>query len=103
MIYEYECIDCKWVFDTFCAVEERNKQKCPKCGGSVSKLMANLSVVGTRDNFGIKNEFRDDKNGQTIDNWKSWEERGFRDPLEMHKGAKMKEKIKEKIKKVKNR
>ena len=101
-IYEYECNECHQTFDFICNIEDRNNQKCPSCGGKATKLMANLMVTGTRDNFGIKKEFIDDQNGETIDNWKSWEKAGFRNPVEMHKGAKMKEKIQEKIKKVKN-
>lgn len=56
-------------------------------------------ITGTRDNFGIKNAFKDDASGKTIDNWKSWEKAGYRKPLEVTKNNTIKEKIKEKIKK----
>lgn len=39
------------------------------------------SVQGTRDNFGIKNEFYDPKTKQYIDTRKKWHDAGFRNPL----------------------
>ena len=99
MIYEYACDECKTAFDKICRPEDRHKQRCPQCGALAAKLMANLAVTGTRDNFGIKKEFTDE-DGKTIDNWKTWEKAGFRNPLHTHKSHTIKEKIKKKMEKI---
>ncbi len=56
-------------------------------------------IVGTQTNF--KTPFID--KGKTIDTWPKWEKAGFR-PLEVNKikSARRREKVKEKIKKIKN-
>ena len=86
------------MFSVVCSINERNNQKCPKCKGEVDRFIGNPAVVGTRDNFGIKNEFKDDKTGKTIDTWKKWENAGFRNPLDVTKNHDVREKLKEKIK-----
>ena len=103
MLYEYECRDCKRITSVICSVNERDDFKKCECGGRVDRFIGQPMVVGTRDNFGIKNEFRDDSNGQTIDNWKSWEKAGYRNPLETTKNHSVKEKIKEQIEKKKGK
>jgi hypothetical protein len=40
-----------------------------------------ISVTGTRDSFGVGSEFYDKKTGKVIDNWKTWNEAGYRDPV----------------------
>jgi putative FmdB family regulatory protein len=100
MLYEYECNDCHWSFDAFNSFKDRNKQACPKCQGhNVTKLIGSLVPMGTRDGFGIKNSFEDKDSGQTIDNWRSWEKAGYRNPLDVIKNNDMKEKVKEQIEK----
>ena len=63
-------------------------------------------IIGTRDSFGIKNEFYDPKTKTYIDTWKKWEKAGFRNPLDNPKDRRgygsnkvmLKEMIKEKVK-----
>lgn len=102
MLYEYDCIECKTTFKMLCSYNERDKQKCPKCNGVVERTKAHaVGLIGTRDNFGIKNEFHDNKTGKTIDNWKTWEKAGYRNPVEVTQSHKMKEQVKDNIKKRK--
>ena len=58
-------------------------------------------ILGTRDSFGIGKEFRDERTNKTIDNWNSWERAGFKNPLEVVKNNNVKERMKEKIEKIK--
>ena len=50
-----------------------------KCGGDIRGQSCGIN--GTRDSFGIGKNFRDERTGKEIDNWRSWERAGFRDPL----------------------
>lgn len=101
MLYEYECQDCKWMFEAFNTVEHRNDQICVKCGGErVIKLIGSLVPYGTRDSFGIGKEFKDAETGKTIDNWRSWEKAGYRNPLNETRSHRVKEQIKTKIDKI---
>ena len=59
-----------------------------------------MRISGTRDSFGIKNAFRDDQTGKTIDTWKGWEKAGFRNPLEVTKDNGVKARAKQKIDKI---
>lgn len=80
--------------------ESYQKMVC-QCGGSL-RPESMPGITGTRDNFGIKKEFKDETTGKTIDNWKSWERAGFRNPLEVVGDGQVKEGIKRKINKIKN-
>ena len=51
-------------------------------------------ILGSRDSFGIGNEFTDEKTGKVIDNWRTWEKEGFRQPNP--KSEKVKEGIEKK-------
>ena len=56
------------------------EEKCNGCGGHLRKLVSrNVNVTGTRDGFGVGNEFIDEKTGKNIDNWKDWEKAGYTD------------------------
>lgn len=101
MLYEYECRDCFHSFALACSINERHNQACERCGGKADKLLGNLSVVGTRDNFGIKKIFRDDSTNQEIDTWKKWEKAGYRNPMETIKNPKVRENVQRKIKRIK--
>lgn len=57
-------------------------------------------ITGTRDNFGIGKAFIDDSTNKTIDNWRSWEKAGYRNPLDVTKNHTVREKIKRKIDKI---
>ncbi len=72
---------------------------CEFCGGPVRG--DGPAISGTRDGFGIRNEFKDDQTGESIDTWKKWEKRGYRNPVEVTKDHQVKEKIKDKIHRVK--
>jgi len=64
-----------------------------KCGGMI-KGYGCPGITGTRDSFGIRNEFIDEKTGKKIDNWKSWEKAGFRQPEDVIKNPVVRESMK---------
>ena len=91
---KYICMRCGCESST-----DNNTMFC-ECGGQLRP--DNMpGISGTRDSFGIKNEFRDDATGKPIDNWKAWEKAGYRDAVEVTKNHVVKEKIKEKINRIK--
>ena len=102
MLYEYECNECKWNFELICTFAERGNQRCPKCKGiKLTKFIGTPAIVGTMDNFGFNNQFEDDVTGKTIDNWKTWEKAGYRQPKDVTRNHDVKEKIKVKMDKIK--
>jgi putative FmdB family regulatory protein len=38
--YEYRCQDCGWTFDRFQSMSDRPLKKCPKCNGSLQRLIS---------------------------------------------------------------
>ncbi|MEO0126222.1 MAG: FmdB family zinc ribbon protein [candidate division WOR-3 bacterium] len=38
--YEYECNNCKYLFEVFQGINEPKIEKCPKCGGCVRRLIS---------------------------------------------------------------
>lgn len=103
MRYRYECRECEITFEIVCPVIDRHKQKCPKCGSNdIDKFIGSVVPIWTRDGFGVKNEFINSE-GKTIDNWKTWEKEGYRNPLEVTQSNQIKEQIKEKIEKKSNK
>jgi len=70
-----------------------------ECGGFIRGVGGMISI-GTRDNFGINKSFRDEKTGKTIDNWKSWEKAGFRQPKDVITNHDVKEMAKTKSEKI---
>lgn len=88
---DYACLSCGEYNP-----ERPNGMIC-KCGGKIRGDAP--GICGTRDSFGIKKAFRD-SDGKEIDNWKSWEKAGYRNPLDVVKNDAVKQQIKEKIKKV---
>jgi len=38
--YEYKCQDCGWTFERFQSMKDRPLEKCPKCDGSVQRLIS---------------------------------------------------------------
>lgn len=72
-----------------------------QCGGFYRGI-GGPGISGTRDNFGIRKSFTDCNDGKTIDNWRSWEKAGFRNPLETVKDSNVRAGIKRKIDKIKH-
>ena len=103
--YSFECKECLQVFDILLKISDRNKkQECSNCKCKLVRLLpSKLAVHGTRDSFGIKNAFRDDKTGKMVDTWKKWEKAGFENPIDTLKGNDIKERVKEKIDKKSNK
>ena len=93
---DYICLSCGKESD-----ESNRGMLCEYCGGKLLGVGA-PGISGTRDNFGIKKSFKDGSTGKTIDNWKSWERAGYRNPLETVKDHNVKEGIKRKIDKIKH-
>jgi hypothetical protein len=89
----YRCVKCSRlglgpIYPMICA-----------CGGDIRGLGC-PSISGTRDQFGIGNEFIDERTNRTIDNWKDWERAGYKDPLEVTKNHRVREMIKDKKKEL---
>jgi len=38
-LYDYECLDCKHVFDAYNKIDERMEAECPECGGRCKQLI----------------------------------------------------------------
>lgn len=93
---EYQCIQCGDI-----PPEDEKGMVCKKCGGSIRGK--GCAITGTRDSFGIKNEFKDNSTGKVIDNWKSWEKAGYRNPLETTRNLGVRKKIQNKIKQEKRK
>ena len=74
---------------------------CKFCGVRLSLGSGGLGIIGTRDSFGIKNAFVSPE-GKVIDNFKSWERAGYRNPLDSHRDHNVKEQIKGKIERIKH-
>ena len=44
-IYEYECIDCGETHEALRKFSDKPLSKCPKCGGTLKKLISNTSFI----------------------------------------------------------
>lgn len=44
-IYEYECLDCGGTHEALRKFSDKPLSKCPKCGGTLRKLISNTSFV----------------------------------------------------------
>ncbi len=61
-----------------------------------------ISVLGTRDGFGVGKAFYSEHAKKEITTWKEWEKAGYRDPLTDHTMThSLREKVKEKMAKEK--
>ncbi|MEO0136538.1 MAG: FmdB family zinc ribbon protein [candidate division WOR-3 bacterium] len=38
--YEYECNNCRYLFEVFQGINDPQIEQCPKCGGSVRRLIS---------------------------------------------------------------
>lgn len=100
-LYEY-CCDFHGVFETYNPMSKSDKPaKCPICKKLSGRILSFSNISGTRDSFGIGNQFVDERTGKTIDNWKSWERAGYRPALDGIKNHRVKESVKEKMKSLK--
>jgi hypothetical protein len=80
--------------------DSRSDEYCV-CGEKMVKLLTMPYISGTRDAFGIGNEFVDESTGETIDTWGKWEKAGYRDARESAKDG-VREGAKRKIDKIKH-
>lgn len=56
---------------------ESGRVETCQCGERLKKEVTIPKIIGTRDAFGIGKEFKDDKTGKVIDNYRSWEKAGY--------------------------
>lgn len=99
-IYAYHCERCKRNFDVLKPMSESgNVEKCPVCRIRIKRIF-NAIISGTRDQFGIRNEFYDPKTKTYIDTRRKWEKAGFKDPLETTTNSKVRAGIKRKREKI---
>lgn len=80
--------------------EDYDGMICHYCGGDIRGEAPGIS---TDDTFGFKNQFKDEKSGNTIKNWKQWEKAGYRDPLSTTQNSNVKAGIKQKVDKIKSK
>ena len=80
--------------------EAERREKC-FCGKIMDRVLTVPNITGTRDNFGIRKSFIDKETGKEIDNFKSWEKAGYREPTESGLfDSNMKQEIKRKKEKI---
>jgi putative FmdB family regulatory protein len=61
-IYEFQCVDCKEVFEEMVPVGRRT-QKCPVCGGKGKKLISPVGIVFKGSGFYCTDHRNSDGNG----------------------------------------
>lgn len=44
-IYEYECLNCGKMHEALRKFSDKPLSKCPKCGGTLKKLISNTSFI----------------------------------------------------------
>jgi hypothetical protein len=59
------------------AGESPGTMVCIECNGELRGVGC-PGINGTRDSFGVRNSFIDEKSGDVIDNWNKWEKAGYR-------------------------
>ena len=74
---------------------------CKHCGGFL-KGNGGPGIIGTRADFGVMKSFIDEENGQEINNWSTWEKRGFK-TIDATRNNKVKAGAKEKMDKIKHK
>ena len=100
-IYKYKC-SCGLTDNIVKPMSKSDAEEpCMSCGKVMQRVYTAISIVGTRDSFGIGKEFKDEATGQTIDTWKKWEKAGYKNALESpNLPARMKNEVKRKINKI---
>jgi len=43
--YEYECEHCSYRFELFQSITERARERCPKCGGRLRRLIGSGGAI----------------------------------------------------------
>ncbi|MFH1594061.1 MAG: FmdB family zinc ribbon protein [Candidatus Omnitrophota bacterium] len=64
--YEYECQSCKEHFDVFQSMTDEPLSACPKCGGSVSRLIGSGSGIIFKGSGFYATDHRKGKNEDSI-------------------------------------
>jgi len=78
--YEYECDECGTREDIQKPMScSHTRETCQLCGRRMRKTIGVLRIIGTRDSFGIKQEFVDPESGKVIDTWPKWEQAGYKE------------------------
>ncbi|MFQ5823809.1 MAG: FmdB family zinc ribbon protein [bacterium] len=64
--YEYLCDDCKYQFEEFQSITAAPLEVCPKCGGSVQRLISSGNgLIFKGSGFYITDYKKSNKNGNT--------------------------------------
>ena len=72
------------------------------CGLKLERVYTVPNVTGTRDGFGVNNEFYSPHAKKYIDNWKDWKKAGYSNPKnDSTMSHTLREKVKEKMDRVK--
>jgi len=99
-IYPYRCDVCDIETDVVKPMAQSSSREVCECGETMRRIYTMPSVTGTADTFGIGKAFRDEKTGQEINNWKSWEKAGYCDPRDVTNNSRVKSEINRKIEKI---
>jgi len=51
--YQYRCLKCHSEHESFHSVQNRNREQCPKCGGSVEIVVGKVSVHSFTPHFSL--------------------------------------------------
>lgn len=62
--YEYECLNCKKIFETFQKITEEPLKKCPDCYGPVKRLIGTGSGVIFKGSGFYATDYRKSKNSE---------------------------------------
>ena len=97
--YPYLCKKCGEQSVLKSMKRSSNIEYCQFCNDPMERIFTVPLITGTRDSFGIGKEWV--KDGQVIDNWKSWERAGYIDPKDSpNLTADQKAQIKRKVEKI---
>ena len=56
--YDYECLNCKEVFEKFQKITDNPLETCPKCGGKVKKLISGGAGIIFKGSGFYSNDYR---------------------------------------------
>ncbi len=51
--YDYKCKECGYVFETFQKMSEKPLEFCPKCSGSVKRLISAAGIIFKGSGFHV--------------------------------------------------
>lgn len=101
-LYEYLCEKCNQSYNVDKPVAQVSNEEHCECGETLRRVYTAPRITGTRDSFGVGKGFYCQYTKKYITDFKTWERAGYKEPTDdPNLPHHMKEKIKEKVKKIK--